>query len=181
MRHVLRRTPLPFPERPSAAPLEGLPARFFLCVLSSPYKPRRPRRVSVASRKPYRQRDQFLSQPAATRSAAEIRARGNSPPQAGAPRLESPRLERRLLRRPGSLFGRHPDLRRARLLLSSQPSAVRNAFSEAADSSSVETRNRRVGYQLCQPALRAGRHLQRTPDGARGLYNPPPLFRKIQR
>jgi len=69
--------------------------------------------------------------------------------------LESPRLERRLLRRPGSLFVAILILRRARLLLSSQPSAVRNAFSEAADSSSVETRNRRVGYQLCQPALRA--------------------------
>jgi len=72
--------------------LKVLPARFFLRVLSSAYKPRRPRRVSVASRKPYRQRDHFLSQPAATRSAAEIRARGNSPPQAGAPRLESSRL-----------------------------------------------------------------------------------------
>src|SRR5258708_28000320 len=137
MRHVLRRTPLPFPESPSAARPEGLPARFFLRVLSSAYKPRRPRRVSVASRKPYRQRDQFLSQPAATRSAAEIRARGNPPPQAGAPRLESSRLERRLLRRPGSLFRRHPHLRRARLLLSSQPSPVRNTFSEASHPSSA--------------------------------------------
>src|SRR6266404_3368215 len=54
--------------------------------------------------------------------------------------------ERRLLRRPGSLFRRHPHLRRARLLLSSQSFAVRNAFSEAADSSTVETRNRRFGH-----------------------------------
>src|SRR5260221_1226415 len=176
MRHVLRRTPLPFPERPSAAPFDVLPARFFLRVLPPAYQPRRSRRTRAAPRESHRQRNQLLPQSPAARSPPEIRSRGNPSPQAGTPRLESPRLERGFLHRPGSLFRRHSHLRRARLLLLTQSSAVRNAFAEAFDPSTLETRNRRFGYQLRQPPHRPGRPLQRTPDGTRGLHYAPPLF-----
>src|SRR5882757_740467 len=106
MRHVLRRAPGSFSQRPPAAPLESLPARFLLRLLPSAYQPRRPPGIGVVARKSYRQRDKFLSQQAAARPAAEIGPRGDPPPQAGAPRLPSPRLERRMLGWPGTLLRR---------------------------------------------------------------------------
>src|SRR5713226_3896351 len=68
----------------------------------------------------------------------KIRSRGYSPPQAGAPRLHPPGLERWLLRRPGALHRRHFDLRCARVLLPAESPSVRYAFTEAAHSSSME-------------------------------------------
>src|SRR2546427_635788 len=120
----------------------------------------------------------FLSQSPATRSPSKIRSRGDSPPQAGAPRLHPPGLERWLLRRPGALHRRHFDLRRARLLLPAESASVRDAFAEAAHSPTMESRNRCLGHQLYQLAHRPGRPVYRAADGTCRLHLPAPLFRK---
>jgi len=119
----------------------------------------------------------FRNRPA-TRSPSKISSRGDSPPQAGAPRLHPPGLERWLLRRPGALHRRHFDLRRARLLLPAESASVRNAFAEAAHSATMESRNRCLGHQLYQLAHRPGRPVYRAADGTCRLHLPAPLFRK---
>src|SRR6266568_4428036 len=55
----------------------------------------------------------------------------------------------------------------------------RDAFAEAAHPSALESRDRRLRHQLCQPPRRPGRPLHRAADGARRLHLPPSLFRKV--
>jgi len=87
------------------APSEGLPARLLLCLLPACLTSREGRaETRSAARKPDRQRNQFLSQSPAARSAfkktvlEEILRR-----KQGAPGLQLARLERWLFRRPGGL------------------------------------------------------------------------------
>ena len=62
-----------------------------------------------------------------------------------------------------------------------QSASVRHAVAQAVDSAALEAGNRRFGYQLCQPARRAGRCLHRAADGAGGLHLPAALLRKSRR
>ena len=68
-----------------------------------------------------------------------------------------------------ALLRRHFDLRRACLLLSAQSASFRYAVSQAADSSALETGNRRFGHQLCESARRPGRRLHRNSKWSRSI------------
>src|SRR6266853_6101325 len=181
MRYVLRRTPLAFPKGPSAAQAQGLPARLLLQLLSLADQPRGKKRAGVAARKSHRQRNQLFSQSSAARSFAENRSRRNFEAQTGTARLDSARMERRMLIRARSLLGRYPYLRCACLLLFAQPAALRYAFPQAADSAAMEAGDRSVGHQLRESALRPGRAVHGNPDGAGRLHMSAALLREIRR
>ena len=79
---------------------------------------------SGAAGKPHGQRNQLLSQPAATGSVSRKSCWKNPATQAGAAGLDAAPVERRMLHRPGAVHAGDADLRRPGLLLFAQSAAV---------------------------------------------------------